>query len=139
LPLRAAACAAPAGKKVLAQAAMVRIILRFLTARELLSFARTAHLHRHAVAAELGQRSICLDTQYTALFDEFRSLNSQFAALRAGRPHVDQLRAIRDRVKTLGIEMDEKLQVWGEIQQAWGGAGISDPKPVLTRDEGYLD
>jgi hypothetical protein len=49
------------------------------------------------------------------------------------------LRAIRDRVKTLGIEMDEKLQVWGEIQQAWGGAGISDPKPVLTRDEGYLD
>jgi len=116
---------------VLAQAAMVRIILRFLTARELLSFARTARSHVPAVAAEL-------DAQYTSLFDEYRTLNSQFAALRAGRPHVDQLRAISDRVKALGIEMDDTLQVWEEIQHAWDDAGIGEPKPVLTRDESYL-
>lgn len=142
LPLSAApqqVGTAPAGRKVLAQVAMVRIIVRFLTARELLAFSRTARNHCQGVAAELSERSVCLDTQYTRLFDEYRSLKSQFAVVSAGRPPVDQLRAIRDRVKALGKEMDDKLQAWDEIQQAWGGAGITQPKPVLARDEGYLD
>jgi len=132
-------CTAPAGKHVLAQAAMVRIIVRFLTVRELLAFSKTAHSNGHAVAAELGQRSTCLDAQYTLLFDEFRSLNAQYAELAVGTAPVDQLRAIRVSVKAMESEMDKKLKVWEEIQHAWRGVGISAPEPVLTRGEGYLD
>lgn len=130
---------AKVAQEVLAQEAMVRIVAGFLNVRELVSFARTHRRCRDAVASELAQRSHCLDAQYTALFDEYRCLHTRFAALREGRPTLSELRAVRDRVKTLGIEMDAKLLAWGELQQAWSGVGVALPSPVLTRDEGYVE